>query len=111
MDHHKGLNVTAEVEGFENKYYFGNRPLPLFIPRFRNIKEKTNGLYPRLSCGRECIQGSAKTDAMMGAELKEALCEPGPWQMSMNAYGECLPYADNRITLGCKTKKITGEDQ
>ena len=47
---------------------------------------------------------------MMGAELKEALCEPGPWQMSMNAYGECLPYADNRITLD-EAKKIIGDGQ
>ena len=108
MDHHKGLSVTAEVEGFEDKYYFGSRPLPLFIPRFRNIKEKTPGFIRGYHVGGNAFRVSPKTDAMMGAELKEALCEPGPWQMSMNAYGECLPYADNRITLDANKKDNWG---
>jgi hypothetical protein len=109
MDHHKGLSVTAEVEGFEDKYYFGSRPLPLFIPRFRNIKEKRK-ILSGYHVGGNANRVSPKTDAMMGAELKEALCEPGPWQMSMNAYGECLPYATT-VLLWMQTKKITGEDQ
>jgi len=108
MDHHKGLSVTAEVEGFEDKYYFGSRPLPLFIPRFRNIKERRTDFVRGYHVGGNANRVSPKTDAMMGAELKEALCEPGPWQMSMNAYGECLPYADNRITLDANKKDNWG---
>jgi choline dehydrogenase-like flavoprotein len=108
MDHHKGLSVTAEVEGFENKYYFGSRPLPLFIPRFRNIKEKAAGFIRGYHVGGSASRVSPKTDGMMGAELKDALCEPGPWQMNMNAYGECLPYADNRITLDANKKDNWG---
>ena len=108
MDHHKGLSATAEVEGFEDKYYFGSRPLPLFIPRFRNIKEKRTDFIRGYHVGGNANRVSPKTDAMMGAELKEALCEPGPWQMSMNAYGECLPYADNRITLDANKKDNWG---
>jgi choline dehydrogenase-like flavoprotein len=38
-------------------------------------------------------------DVPVGAVLKEALTVPGPWQMGLYAFGECLPYADNRITL------------
>jgi glucoside 3-dehydrogenase (cytochrome c) catalytic subunit len=108
MDHHKGLNVTAEVEGFENKYYYGYRPVPLFIPRFRNIKDKTPGFIRGYHVGANANRVSPKTDAMFGAELKEALSEPGPWQMSMNAYGECLPYADNRISLDATKKDNWG---
>lgn len=44
----------------------------------------------------------------MGAELKEALTEPGPWNMSLYAFGECLPYADNRITLDHSKKDLFG---
>ena len=108
MDHHKGLSATAEVEGFEDKYYFGSRPLPLFIPRFRNIKEKTPGFIRGYHVGANAYRVSPKTEAMMGAELKETLCVPGPWQMSMNAYGECLPYEDNRITLDANKKDNWG---
>ncbi|HVZ25789.1 MAG TPA: GMC family oxidoreductase, partial [Sediminibacterium sp.] len=39
MDHHKGISITATVEGFEDKYYYGRRPNPLYIPKFRNVKD------------------------------------------------------------------------
>ena len=32
------------------------------------------------------------------------MCEPGAWQITMYAFGECLPYTDNRVTLS-KSKK------
>ena len=44
----------------------------------------------------------------IGASLKEALSEPGPWQMSLYAFGECLPYTDNRITLNRNKKDHWG---
>jgi choline dehydrogenase-like flavoprotein len=104
MDHHKGLSMAADVDGFENKYYSGFRPLALFIPRFRNIKEKTPGFIRGYHMGANAFRTTQQPEGMIGAELKDKLCEPGPWQMSMNAYGECLPYQDNRMTLD-KNKK------
>ena len=35
----------------------------------------------------------------IGIDAKNAMCEPGEWQMSLYAFGECLPYEENRITL------------
>ena len=35
----------------------------------------------------------------IGAELKARLRRPGPWHVNVNAYGEMLPRADNRVTL------------
>jgi choline dehydrogenase-like flavoprotein len=40
----------------------------------------------------------------IGAELKEALSEPGEWSMGIGGFGEILPYHENKITLD-KTKK------
>ena len=34
----------------------------------------------------------------IGAPLKEALREPGPWTIGMTAFGEILPYHDNRMS-------------
>ena len=105
MDHHKGLVVTAEVEGFEDSYYYGRRPTSIYIPRFRNINKQHAGFIRGYHFGGECLQGQAgKGLTAIGAELKDAMTEPGPWQMSLYAFGECLPYADNRITLN-KDKK------
>ena len=48
---------------------------------------------------------------MIGEELKEALSVPGKWQVSLGGYGECLPYADNRITLDKNKKDAFGLPQ
>jgi choline dehydrogenase-like flavoprotein len=35
----------------------------------------------------------------LGAELKQRLREPGPWQMTFQGYGECLPRHENYVDL------------
>ncbi|MEQ1625279.1 MAG: GMC family oxidoreductase, partial [Sediminibacterium sp.] len=37
MDHHKGVSINADVEGFEDSYYSGRRPTNIYIPRFKNL--------------------------------------------------------------------------
>ena len=34
-----------------------------------------------------------------GVELKQALRDPGPWRVSMTAFGECLPRHENHVRL------------
>jgi choline dehydrogenase-like flavoprotein len=108
MDHHKGISVNADVDGVEDRYYSGFRPIPLFVPRFRNMKERTPGFIRGYHLGANASRSSPKTDDLLGAELKEALSEPGPWRMNLYAYGECLPYADNRVTLDTNKKDNWG---
>ena len=36
------------------------------------------------------------------------MAEPGGWQMGLYAFGECLPYPDNRITLNHNKKDKWG---
>jgi choline dehydrogenase-like flavoprotein len=106
MDHHKGLSISGVAEGFEDKYYSGRRPIGIFIPRFRNVNSKsdafTRGYNFQAGAGRS--RGSQPADVSIGADLKEALGEPGTWHLGLGAYGECLPYQDNRITIN-KNKK------
>jgi len=40
----------------------------------------------------------------IGGEFKDALSEPGPWTMGITAFGETLPYHENKISLD-KSKK------
>jgi choline dehydrogenase-like flavoprotein len=37
MDHHFRVGAEGDVEGYEDKYYFGHRPTGFYIPRFRNF--------------------------------------------------------------------------
>ncbi len=108
MDHHKGISITARVDGFEDMYYSGRRPTPLFIPRFQNIHDTASGYIRGYYFGANASRPRQAGSAVIGKELKDALTEPGPWQLNLYAYGECLPYADNRITLNNNKKDAWG---
>ena len=115
MDHHKGLSITASVEGFEDSYYYGRRPTNVYIPRFRNVKEKHTGLPAGQAdflrgyhFGGSASRPQQQSDIAIGAALKDAMTEPGPWQIGLYGFGECLPYADNRITLNHDKKDQWG---
>jgi choline dehydrogenase-like flavoprotein len=108
MDHHKGLSITADVDGFLDKYYYGYRPAPAYIPRFRNINEKTSGFVRGYHFAGNAYRRDGEHSDTIGAELKEKRSVPGPWRMNLYAYGECLPYADNRVTLDTNKKDKWG---
>ena len=99
MDHHKGISLTASVDGFEDSYYSGRRPNPLYIPRFKNIQEPNVAYLRGYHLNASAVRGTAEPDVQIGADFKTALTEPGPWKIRLYGYGECLPYPDNRVTL------------
>ena len=111
MDHHKQAGATASVEGFEDKYYIGRRPVGLYVPRFRNIHEKRadyiRGFGMQGGASREGWAGLVKSTAL-GAALKEQAQVPGEWNIGLGAFGECLPYPENRITLNTQKKDKWG---
>jgi choline dehydrogenase-like flavoprotein len=102
MDHHIYSGANGRVEGFEDKYYYGRRPGTFYVPRYRNLFGDKRTYVRGFG-----YQGSAsRTDWTrdvgelgVGAPLKEALTEPGPWTIGMSGFGETLPYHDNRIYL------------
>ena len=106
MDHHFRLGANARVEGFEDKYIFGRRPTGIYIPRFRNWggdkRDYLRGFGYQGSASRG--RGMDVAEMTIGAELKEALTEPGSWHMGITAFGEMLPDHNNKISLN-KNKK------
>jgi choline dehydrogenase-like flavoprotein len=108
MDHHKGLSASAGVDGFEDMYYYGRRPNSIYIPRFKNVKEKDPAFLRGYHFGGSASRGQQQNDGVIGAALKESMTEPGGWRMGLYAFGECLPYADNRITLNHDKKDKWG---
>lgn len=111
MDHHFRCGARGEVEGFDDKYYFGHRPTGFYIPRFRNLGDEKRDYLRGFG-----YQGSASrngwdrdvAELSIGAELKDALSEPGGWKVSSTAFGETLPHHDNRITLDKNMKDKWG---
>jgi len=113
MDHHFRLGANASVEGFEDKYYTGRRPNGIYIPRFRNIGGATNRKDFIRGYG---YQGGASrgdwtqivSEMGYGAGLKEAVMQPGGWQIGINGFGETLPYHDNKMYLDYDKKDEWG---
>jgi choline dehydrogenase-like flavoprotein len=111
MDHHIGGAARALVPGFEDSYYTGRRPNGIYIPRFVNIGDDKRS-YLR---GFGYQGGAARLDwtrlmaaPVLGTSLKEAAAKPGPWGIRIGAFGEILPYHDNRVTLHASRRDVHG---
>ena len=107
MDHHFRCGAGGTVEGYDDKYYFGRRPNGPYIPRYRNLfGDKRDYIRGFGYQGGASRSGWSRDIAELniGGEFKDALSEPGPWSIGFTAFGETLPYHENKITLD-KNKK------
>ncbi|MBA4761783.1 GMC family oxidoreductase [Sphingomonas sp.] len=102
MDHAVAMAARAIVPGIADRTYYGNRPNNAIIPRFRNIgDDKAPFLRGYAYQGGAVRRGWRRGGDMAGTgdALKDTLGEPGDWVLSLTAFAETLPYAENRITL------------
>ncbi|MCW9706470.1 GMC oxidoreductase [Fodinibius salsisoli] len=108
MDHHFRVGASGSFEGYTDRYYHGNRPNGIYIPRFRNINEQT--IQDSFIRGYG-FQGGASRSGWgrgtnmkgFGEEFKNKLRDPGQWNFWLTAFGEILPYEDNYAELSDKT--------
>jgi choline dehydrogenase-like flavoprotein len=102
MDHHFRAGASGTMEGFDDKYVFGRRPNGFYIPRFQNLlkdrRDYRRGFGYQGSAGRLGWEREI-AELGIGAELKAALTEPGPWKIGMTGFGEILPDHANRMYL------------
>jgi choline dehydrogenase-like flavoprotein len=107
MDHHFRCGASGRVEGYEDKYFYGRRPTGLYIPRFRNVgsdqRDYVRGFGYQGAASRGRWSGEV-AEMSIGGDWKDAMCEPGSWNVGFGAFGEILPYHENRIFLD-KDKK------
>ena len=111
VDHLKAAGVTATVDGFLEVAYTGRRANGYYIPRYRNIgKDKRSYLRGFGYQGRASREGFGrfKDNALIGAELKQAIKEPGPWMVNASSFGEILPNHLNHAALDRSRKDKYG---
>jgi len=114
MDHFTGTGAEAEFDGMKDQYYYGRKPIGIYIPRYRNVNPATArkdyirgfGLQGRGSRA-EWRVNAARLQGF-GQDFKKQLLQPGPWIMWVGGWGETLPYADNRVTLDSSRKDSWG---
>jgi choline dehydrogenase-like flavoprotein len=104
MDHTYRVGAMGTVEGFEDRYYKGRRPNGIYIPRYVNIDDATKSDKFLRGFGYQGGGYRTNWDAganleKFGAEFKDSLMKPGPWEFFITGFAECLPYHDNKVTL------------
>jgi choline dehydrogenase-like flavoprotein len=111
MDHIKGGGAKGIIPGYEKRRSFGNRPNIAYMPRFRNVKEKHPGFVRGYG-----LQGEADQEGWdrgiispaFGADFKNAISRPGPWDFTFSGYGECLPNHNNFVEIDKNTVDAWG---
>lgn len=102
MDHIFKGGATGTIPGHEDHIQMGNRPNGIYVPRFRNIKQK----HPAFLRGYG-FQGGGHREGWergsdmpgFGVDFKNMLKNPGPWRFNFTGFGECLPNHDNHLEI------------
>ncbi|NQX41197.1 GMC family oxidoreductase [Pedobacter steynii] len=111
MDHHYNIGAQGTIEGYEDQYVFGRRANGFYIPRFANLSgDKRDYLRGFGYQGGASRQGWSReiAELNMGGNFKDALTEPGQWTIGATAFGEILPYHENKISLDQNKKDKWG---
>jgi choline dehydrogenase-like flavoprotein len=107
MDHHFRVGAQGRVEGLDDKYFYGFRPNPSYIPRYRNLNGEKRpylrGFGYEGGAGRDGWS-RAVAELGIGGKFKDNAAEPGEWSIGGTAFGEMLPNHANMVTLD-ETKK------
>jgi len=96
--------VTASIDGFEDKYYYGRRPTQPIMPSFRNVYRQDSdvdfqGKYLiAFGAARAGWERGVRSENI-GADLKKEVSSPGGWHVSMMMQGETLPRYENHVRL------------
>jgi len=114
MDHHSTAGASGKHEGYQDSYYKGRRPAGFLIPRYRNLQENEQLDFVRgynLQGHGERQEWVDKGEGLkgFGLDFKQKLLTPGPWTVWMAGWGECLPYADNRVSLAADQQDRWGQ--
>ena len=102
MFHNYRAFANAEIEGFEDKYFWGKNPTETIIANYRNLhKQDTNyaGGFTTFSGAYRSSPNEDKMTETIGGNYKDAMGEPGPWGVYMYLQGETIAKESNHVRL------------
>jgi choline dehydrogenase-like flavoprotein len=95
-------SVSARMDGFLDKYYYGRNPTEPIIANYRNLhKQETDyfGGFTTFTGAYRTRPNAESAEVQFGPGLKEALTKPGGWRTYMYMQGETIPKAENHVRL------------
>jgi choline dehydrogenase-like flavoprotein len=100
-------SLTADIDGPEDKYYYGKRPTAVMMPNFRNVHKQemdfVRGYMVFFTASRH-PGATDYTGETIGGKYKDAMSEAGGWSVYMMMQGETIPKENNHVRLS-KDKK------
>lgn len=102
MDHPKTVAATGLYNGLDHRVSLGRRSSSPIVPRFQNVGDDHRtfhrGYFYNLIAFRLGWSRGAFLPGI-GAQFKHSLSRPGAWGVGLPVFAECLPYADNKVSL------------
>jgi choline dehydrogenase-like flavoprotein len=103
-------SVTASMDGFLDRYYFGRNPTELILANYRNLHQQETdykgGFTTFMGAYRE--QPAETESGQVGGAYKDSLTEPGGWKAYMYLQGETIPKETNHVRLSKDQKDQWG---
>ncbi len=112
--HNYRAGMGGKIDGFENSYVFGRNPTDSIIANFRNLGKKEMdfvGGYTTFAGAYRRRNDEASTQETIGAKFKEAMQEPGKWNLYAYMQGETIPKKENHVRLSTDKKDPYGIPQ
>jgi choline dehydrogenase-like flavoprotein len=96
-------SVSGDVEGYQDKYYYGRRTAECMVPNFRNLHRQDTDFVGGYMAFTACYRGRGirgeQSSPEIGAAYKQAMGEAGNWGMYMYMQGETIPKKENHVAL------------
>ena len=109
--HNYRASVSAEMDGMEDRYYYGRNPTEPIIANYRNLHQQdtdyVGGFTTFMGAYRARANGEL-SENKIGAAYKDALSEPGGWRTYMYMQGETIPKVTNHVRLSPDKKDQWG---
>jgi choline dehydrogenase-like flavoprotein len=109
--HNYRASVSAELEGFTDRYYAGRNPTEPILANYRNLGKQemdyVGGFTTFMGAYRTRGNQNDITNAC-GADLKDLVAKPGPWRAYMYMQGETIPKEANHVRLSTTEKDQWG---
>ena len=109
--HNYRASIGATIDGFADQYYYGRNPTEPIIANYRNLQQQETdymgGFTTFMGAYRSAVDETTLPETI-GSRFKEALSEPGGWQVYMYMQGETIPKASNHVRLSPDKKDQWG---
>lgn len=108
--HNYRASVAADMDGFEDKYYFGRNPTEPILANYRNLHKQDTDYVGGFTTfmGAYRTRGNGAGEQTFGKGFKDNMTKPGGWKVYMYMQGETIPKASNQVLLSKEQKDEWG---